>query len=112
MQIWKEYNKRTKRYEWRARFRLNKITFRPKEETKTDLLDVIAEIRRQENSERIKEQINKKYQLGLEVVSYIPTVAELFEKVLPSIPKDHQRKFLELISVNYSVKNNETLQER
>lgn len=89
MQIWKEYNKRTKQYEWRARFRLNNKTFRPKEVTKSDLLDVIAEIRRQEN----KEQLNKKHKLNLEVVSYIPTLSELFEKVLPIVPKDHQRKF-------------------
>jgi len=93
MQIRKEYNKRTKRYEWRARFRLNKKTYRPKEDTKSDLLDVIAEIRGQEN----KEQANKKYNLNREVVSYIPTVAELFEKVLPTVPKDHQRKFAERV---------------
>ncbi len=57
MQVWKQYNQRTKQYEWQARFRLNKKTFRPKEGTKCGLLDVIAEIRKQEN----KEQANKQY---------------------------------------------------
>ncbi len=93
MQVWKQYNKRTKQYEWQARFRLNKKTFRPKEDTKSGLLDVIGEIRRQEN----KEQVNKKYKLNLEVVSHIPTLAELFEKVLPIVPKDHQRKVSERV---------------
>lgn len=93
MQIWKRYNQRTKQYEWQARFRLNKKTFRPKENTKNGLLEVIAEIRKQEN----KERANKKYQLNLEVVSYIPTAAELFAKVLPTVPKPHQRKLSERV---------------
>jgi len=93
MQIRKEYNKRTKRYEWRARFRLNKKTFRPKEDTKEKLLDLIGEIRKQEG----KETANKKYNLKLDVVYYIPTASELFEKVLPTVPKDHQRKFAERV---------------
>jgi hypothetical protein len=93
MKIWKEYNKRSKRYEWRARFRLNNKTYRPKDSTKDALLDVIAEIRKQENYE----QLNKKYQLKLDVVSYVPTVAELFERVLPTVPKEHQRIFSERV---------------
>lgn len=93
MKIWREYNKRSKRYEWRARFRLNNKTYRPKDSTKDALLNVIAEIRKQENHE----QLNKKYQLKLDVVSYVPTAAELFQKVLPTVPKDHQRTFSERV---------------
>ena len=89
MQIWKDYNKRTKGYEWRARFRLNNRTFRLKEETKAALLDVIAEVRSQEN----REKLNGKYNLKLETVSYIPAISEIFEKALPQISKHHQNVF-------------------
>ncbi|HXH69797.1 MAG TPA: tyrosine-type recombinase/integrase [Pyrinomonadaceae bacterium] len=51
------------------------------------MLDVISEIRKQEN----RENTNRKYQLNLEVIFYTPSVAELFEKVLPTIAKHHQR---------------------
>jgi integrase len=93
MQIWKQYNKRTKRDEWRARFELNKKIFRPAENTKDELLDVIAEIRRQEKAA----QNNKKFNLNLEVISYIPTLAELFDKVLLTIQKHHQKTLSERV---------------
>ncbi|MCA1623161.1 MAG: site-specific integrase [Acidobacteria bacterium] len=87
MQIWRQYNKRTKRYEWRARFRYNNKTFRPIENTKEDLEELIADIRDQEKTERD----NRKYNREKEVPSYVPTVAEIFDKVLPTIGKHHQR---------------------
>lgn len=98
MKIPKEYNKRTKVYEWRARFRLNKKTYRLKEETKTALLDVIAEIRSQEN----KEKINGKYNLDLETVSYIPSISEIFERTLPQILKHHQKVFASRVFETFS----------
>lgn len=87
MKIWKQYNKRTKGYEWRARFRFNKKTFRPVETTKEKLIDLIAEIRSQEKTERD----NEKYNLGQDVVLYMPTLAVVFANALPKIAKDHQR---------------------
>ncbi len=88
MQIWREYSKRSKSYEWRARFRFNNKTFRPKATTKDDLLEIIGEIRKEEKTERD----NKKYNLNRKVVYYVPTVAELFDQILPTVSKDHQRK--------------------
>ncbi len=93
MKIWKQYNKRVKAYEWRARFRLNNKTYRPKEPTKEKLLDLIAEIRGQEKTEKD----NKKFNLNRAVVFYVPTVAELLENFLPTVPKDHQRKISERV---------------
>lgn len=89
MKIWREYSKRSKSYEWRARFRYNNRIFRPKADTKDDLLGLIAEIRGQEKVVRD----NKKYNLNRKVVHYVPTVAELLDEALPTIPKEHQRKF-------------------
>lgn len=87
MKIWKQYDKRSKKDVWRARFRLNNKQFRPKADTKRELELIIAEIRRQEN----REQTNKKHQTELEVITYIPSLEELFDKILPTIPKHHQR---------------------
>ena len=87
MQIRKNYNKQKKRDFWHARFRLNNKEFTPTAETKSDLLDLIAEIRNQEKIEKD----NKKYNLKKEVPSYIPTVSELLDEVLPTIPKHHQK---------------------
>jgi integrase len=87
MQIWKQYNKKKKRDIWHSRFRLNKKTFTPTADTKTSLLDLIAEIRSQE---KIVTE-NKKYNLNKKVISYIPSISELLDKVLPTIPKHHQQ---------------------
>lgn len=89
MKIWQHYNKRTKRNEWRARFELNNKTYRVAEDTKDDLLDTIAEIRRQEKTERD----NKKFNLNREVVNYEPTVSELLlDEVLPKITNPKQKQ--------------------
>lgn len=107
MQIWKEYNKRTKRYEWRARFNLNKKVFRPKDGTKEKLIDLIAEIRRQE-----KIQIdNQKFNLDRPAVTMVPTLEDVFGKILPTIPKGKQEQlckrvfqnFLELLPVGVKI---------
>ncbi len=87
MQIRKIYNKQKKRDFWHARFRFNKKEFTPTAATKSDLLDLIAEIRNQEKIEKD----NKKYNLQKEVPSYIPTVSELLNEVLPTIQKHHQQ---------------------
>jgi integrase len=87
VKIWKEYSKREKRHYWRARFYLNGKIYRPKEPTKDELLDVIGDIRKQEN----REKLNKKHNLNLELVSYMPTAAEVLEKILPTVEKHHQR---------------------
>ena len=87
MQVWKKYNKQKKRDIWQARFRLNNKQFTPTAETKSDLLDLVAEIR---NQEKIEKE-NKKYNLNKVVPSYIPPVSELLDEVLPTIPKHHQK---------------------
>jgi integrase len=87
MKIEKKYNKQKKCYFWHARFKLNSKHFTPAAETKEKLLDLIAEIRSQEKIEKE----NKKYNLTREVPSYIPTVSELLDEVLPTIQKHHQR---------------------
>lgn len=88
MKVWKDYDRRAKAHVWRARFELNNKTFRLKESTKEKLTDLIAEIRTQEKDERDV----KKFNIKRKVVVYVPTVSELFEKVLPIVPKEHQRK--------------------
>lgn len=93
MQIWKQYNKKLKRDEWRARFRLNGNQYRPVEDTQKELLDTIADIRRQEKAE----QNNKKYKTDQEVVSYEPPLSELLAEVLPTIPKHNQRVLSERV---------------
>jgi integrase len=97
MQIWKEYNAILKRHQWRARFRCNNKQFRVKKDTKDELLDLIAEIRRQESQEKA----NKKFGLKVEIVSYFPTAAELFEKVLPTIPNHNHRTMSERVFNNF-----------
>src|SRR5215204_582992 len=87
MKIEKKYNKQKKCYFWHARFKLNSKHFTPIAETKEKLLDLIAEIRSQEKIDKE----NKKYNLNREVPSYIPTVSELLDEVLPTVPKHHQR---------------------
>lgn len=89
MKIWKQYNKRSKQYEWRARFRLNNKQFRPKEETKDKLLNLIAEIRRQEKAEND----NKKFNLDLPLTVYIPTLREFFDEILPTVTNPKQQVF-------------------
>ena len=93
MKIWKAYSKKLKRDEWRSRFELNGKTFRPKAETKDKLQSLVREI----HSQEAIEQNNKKYNLNLEVVSSIPTVAEIFEKALPKVQKPHQKKIAERV---------------
>jgi integrase len=89
MKIWKKVNKQKKREFWHARFMLNGKPFTPVAETKDKLLDLIAEIRSQEAAE----QNNKKYNLDLEVISYIPTAQEVFDEVLKTIPTRHKKVF-------------------
>jgi integrase len=87
MKVWQQYNKRTKKNEWRARFKLNKKNFRPKAETKKELDLIIAEIRRQEN----REQVNEKHNTQFDIISYVPSVEEVFDKILPTVKKHHQK---------------------
>jgi integrase len=93
MKIRKIYNKQKKRDFWHARFKLNNKSFMPKAETKDALLDLIAEIRRQEAIEKN----NEKYNLDLETVSYIPTVKTAFDEVLPTIRKPKQKTLAERV---------------
>ncbi|HMS41120.1 MAG TPA: tyrosine-type recombinase/integrase [Pyrinomonadaceae bacterium] len=93
MKIWKQYNKQKKRNFWHARFRLNGKQFVPTAETRTELDDLLAEIRNQEKIEKD----NKKYNLNKVVPSYIPTVSELLDEVKPTIPKHHQRTLAERV---------------
>lgn len=97
MQIWKKYNKQKKRDIWHARFRCNKKPFSPTAETKSELEDLIAEIRRQEKVERD----NKKYNLGKTIPLYVPTVEKIFAEELPLIEKPHQRKIAERVFRNF-----------
>lgn len=82
------WNSREKRYEWRARFEFNRKTFRPVEETKEELLETIAEIKRIEKIERD----NKKYNLDRKVPQIVPLMFAVFAEVLPTIQKTHQKK--------------------
>jgi integrase len=93
VQIWKKFNKQKKRDYWHARFKLNNKAFTPKAETKDKLLNLIAEIRSQEAAERN----NKKFNLNFEVISYVPTVAEVFEKILPTFQKPHYKTFADRV---------------
>ena len=70
MKIWKQLNKKEKKSYWHGRFRVNNIPFRPKAETKDELLDLIADIRSQEKTEKD----NKKYNLSRPVITYFPTL--------------------------------------
>lgn len=89
MQIWKQLNKKEKKYYWHARFRINKTTFRPKAETKDDLDDLITDIKAQEKTEKD----NKKFNLNRTVPSFIPTVEELLiGDVLPTITNEKQNQ--------------------
>lgn len=76
-----------------SKVRLNKKPFRPKADTKDELLNTIAEIRSQEKTERD----NKKFNLSRPTVSYIPTLAELLDEVLPFIENDKGRRFTDRV---------------
>lgn len=89
MRKWKEKSKRTGETVWRARFELNKKTFRPKADTKEKLEKLIRKIQDQEEIE----QANKKYNLDFETVAFIPTLKEVLENALPRIQKNHQKVF-------------------
>ncbi len=93
MKTWKQFDKKLKRDRWRARFDLNNKTFRPVADTERELRLIIADIFKQED----REQSNKKNNTELEIISYIPTLAEVFEKILPMIPKEHQRTLAERV---------------
>jgi integrase len=97
MKIWKQYNKKLKRDEWRARFRLNNKTFRPKAQTKEKLDTLIREIHNQEAIE----QNNKRYNLNLEVISYVPTVETAFAQVLPTIQRQSQKVLAKRVFENF-----------
>ena len=95
--MWKQYNKQKKCDIWHARFRVNKRQFNPTAKTKSDLQDLITEIRSQEKT--VKD--NQKYNLGKAVVQYIPALKQIFEEMLPKIPKHHQRKISERVFGNF-----------
>lgn len=89
MKIWKHYNEKTKRDQWQARFVINGKQLRPKADTKKELELIINEIRRAEN----REDINKKHRTDLKITCYIPTLAELFGKVLTIETSQEQKQF-------------------
>ena len=89
MKIWKHHNEKTKRDQWQARFVINGKQLRPKADTKKELELIINEIRRAEN----REDINKKHRTDLEITCYIPTLAELFDKVLTLETSPEQKQF-------------------
>lgn len=81
------WNSREKRYEWRARFEYNRKTFRPVEDTKEELLETIAEIKRIEKIERD----NQKYNIDRPVPRLMPTMRQIFDEAEGKIKRHHQK---------------------
>lgn len=93
MKIWKHYNRKTRKYEWRARFECNRKTFRPVEDTQEKLLILIGEIRKQEKDVKDVER----YKVKREIVEYVPPLSELLDEVLQTIQRPHQQTLAERV---------------
>jgi len=97
MKIWQEYSKREKRPVWKARFQFKGNPYWVVEDTKTELLAVIDEIK---SAER-KKAINQKYGTDLPVPNLSPTLKELFDKILESIHVRKTRVFKKRVFDNF-----------
>lgn len=97
MKFEKRQNKRDKKTYWHCRFELNNKTFRPKAETKEKLEKLVREIQNQEEAE----QLNKKYNIDREIVSFVPTIESVLYDSLPSISSPSRQVFAERVFENF-----------
>jgi integrase len=89
MKINKVYNKKEKRWQYQARFQLNKQEYYPVADSRTDLIEIIDRIR----SESRREKNN----LPSNIAKISPNPSDLFARYLPTIENAKHRQFSERV---------------
>lgn len=87
MKIWKEHSKREKRDVWRARFESGGKTKRLRADSKRELENLIAEVKRQSNIENV----NRKHNTDIATELRVPSVRQVFDEMIPDIKKHSHR---------------------